>query len=152
MTLQPTCSMCHHLAALMHMLQHTIDFVELAAAPGGYNHGCCIRILSTSIADSPRATQSCCKDPAAGGCRQDRLTLDFFRRTAFSRPLITGKRSPTVTSLSCTLLKMRRCSNRLRDTDCACASMSSTWHHSTAQHAGGDTCVSHKVRGSITAA
>jgi hypothetical protein len=31
-----------------------------------------------------------------------------------------------LTSLSCTLLKMRRCSSRLRDTDCACANMSST--------------------------
>jgi hypothetical protein len=28
--------------------------------------------------------------------------------------------------LSCTLVKMRRCSSRLRDTDWACANMSST--------------------------
>lgn len=39
---------------------------------------------------------------------------------------MTGKRSPTVTSLSCTLVKMRRCSSKLRETDCAWASISST--------------------------
>jgi hypothetical protein len=53
-------------------------------------------------------------------------TLLFFLRMAFNRPLIAGNFSPMVPSLSCTLPKMRRCSSKLRDTDCACASMSST--------------------------